>query len=448
MKLKLILVLLVSLIALLAYNFTFYLKAYSSAYIYGYPLLIMEKTKKAMLGGPVRENQLIHSTHFPDHTFRSVVRPNVDTLYSVAWLDLSQEPQVLSVPEMGDRYYISPFMDAWTNVFASVGTRTMGNKAGDYVIVGPDWPHDLPSDINTIQSPTNMVWLIQRINTKGRNDFNQVKQMQQQFSLASLSQWRQGKRAEHHVSSSREEGKNDPQRTIDAMTADQFFSTLAELLRKQSPLPGDEAALLNLASIGLTPGNYSPDSQTCLSRSVANLALKLTRRKIKSALAEEPGLENGWTIFRKGTGRYGTDYKLRAGVSMVGLGALPPEDALYTNTLVDSVGQVLSGKHRYRLRFDAGETPPVDAFWSITMYDEDGYLVENGLKRYALGDRDALSYNDDGSLDIVIQRSEPDSQINNWLPTPKGNFVLTLRLYAPQTAAIKGHWPLPSVIKQ
>lgn len=448
LKLNIYILLSISVVGLLTYTTASHIKAFASAYIYGYPLLIMDETERTMLSGPVSENQLIHITHFPDHTFRSVVRPNVDTLYTVVWLNLAEEPQVLSVPEMGNRYYISPFMDAWTNVFASVGTRTTGNQSGDYVIVGPNWSGDLPSGIYSIQSPTNTVWLIQRIQTNGPDDLAEVKKIQQQFSLASLSQWRQGKRTQSYVSSSREDGESDPQRTIEAMTADEFFSNLAGLLQQQSALPDDNAALANLAEIGVVPGNYSPTAQGWLGRRLANIALTLTRKKIKQALEEERQLNNGWTIYHEGTGRYGTDYKLRAGISMVGLGALPVEDALYTNTSIDSGGQTLSGEHHYTLHFDAGQTPPVDAFWSVTLYDEDGYLVDNGLRRYALGDRDALSYNDDGSLDIVLQHSEPSSNISNWLPTPKGDFALTLRLYAPKPKAIDGHWPLPKVVKQ
>ncbi|ARN76422.1 hypothetical protein BST96_14320 [Oceanicoccus sagamiensis] len=435
--------------AVLAYQGVSQLKQFSSAYIYGYPLLLMHETEKVMLSGPVAENQLTHNITFPDHNFRNVVRPNVDTLYTIAWLNLAKEPQVLSVPDMGERYYISPFMDAWTNVFASVGTRTTGNQAGDYILVGPDWQGELPQDVATIQSPTNQVWMIQRIQTNGTDDVEAVKTMQKQFALASLSQWQQGISTEVYSGTiSKNDPDNNPALTVEQMSANTFLATLADVLALQASPAEDKAAIETLAALGVTAGQYSPDAQGWLGQAMADWAINFTQEKIKQQLAEPRELDNGWAIFRDGIGNYGTDYRFRTGVAIIGLGALPPEDALYPNTLVDSTGQTLDGQHSYKLHFQAGQVPPVNAFWSVTMYDSEGFLIENPINRYALGSRDKLQYNADGSLDILLQQQRPASGTDNWLPTPSDNFAVTLRLYAPQSSATNGSWPLPQVIKQ
>jgi len=168
------------------------LKRYGGSYLYGYPLVLMDQTRQAMAkrgSSEVAANHLIHIQRFPDHTFRNVVRPNNDTLYSIAWLDLSGEPLILSVPDTQGRYYVMPFMDAWTNVFASVGRRTTGTAAGHYALTGPDWQGTLPEDIQQISSPTNMVWMIGRIQTNGQEDIPAVAELQAKIQLTPLNRW-------------------------------------------------------------------------------------------------------------------------------------------------------------------------------------------------------------------------------------------------------------------
>ena len=448
MKFKVSVFLLVGLCSFGAYLSLAQVKAFSAAYIYGYPLVIMNDTQEVMLSGAASQNQLMHNASFPDHNSRDVVRPNVDTLYTVAWLNLAAEPQVLSVPEMGERYYVSPFMDAWTNVFASVGSRTTGNRAGDYALVGPAWSGELPDGLEVIHAPTDMVWLIQRIQTNGKHDVDAVTQLQVQFSLASLSQWQAGEAPDAYVGSlGKGSATDNPYLVVDSLGADDFFAQLTQLMAQQSPLAADTLALENLASIGVSPGQYTPEAQGWLGQRLADFSLKLTRGKVKQQLSGKGSLENGWTIYRQGIGRYETDYKLRMGVAIVGLGALPPEESLYPNTNIDSAARPLSGAHSYRVHFPAGQTPPADAFWSLTMYDDDGFLIDNPLARYALGDRDSLSYNDDGSLDILLQHKAPEQLVSNWLPAPAGVFGVTMRIYAPKPEVINGDWPLPSVIR-
>lgn len=433
----------------------------SKAFIFGYPIVLMDETKKQMLvKEPEMANQFVHKTQFPDHHFRDVVRPNVDTLYSVAWLDLSSEPLILKVPDTQGRYYVMPFMDAWTNVFTSVGKRETGTEAGEYLIQGPnfyrleesnsDQARQL-SDLPVISSPTNLVWLIGRIQANGTDDIPSVLALQQQFSLTPLSQWLVGGQERSH--SQREPTLQTPhnimpsQRVLD-LSAREFLSRLGRLIMTQGIAENDDAALLNLNKLGIDAThntvNYKPN---IFIEWLIEKSFSLTKEEIKQRLQLRKGQENGWVVMRRGIGRYGNNYITRMGVAMVGLGALTPAEAVYPNTNIDSKGEKLHGKNNYRLHFDAKSLPPVDAFWSLTMYDKDGFLVESQINRYALGDRDKLMFNVDGSLDILIQHWPPDDRVNNWLPAPNAPFAVTLRMYQPKDEFLIGQWVIPGIKK-
>lgn len=429
-----------------------YLKRVSAAYLYGYPLVLMSLTKDTMLaesGGGMQLNTFNHVQDFPDHDFRDVVRPNVDTLYSIAWLDLSTAPIVLTVPDMGDRYYVMPLMDAWTNVFAMVGKRTHGTQAGRFLIVGPDWQGDVPSNIESIRSPTNMVWLIGRIQTNGKNDIPAVSALQKGFRLDPLeSSLVVNARAPYSSAAVAEADKKDPAARLNEMPNIEFLNVLAELMAAQYPAAADADMLRSLEKIGVTPGDSVNASQyNFVQRRLIDLAVTMTKEKIAEELASDRAIENGWSVIRDGIGVYGINYPLRAVVSMIGLGALPPEEASYPNAISDISKQALSGEYSYLIHFDAGQTPPVDAFWSLTMYDQHEFLVDNPIQRYAIGDRDELHLNADGSLDILIQKAPPSGANVNWLPAPAGQFALTMRLYSPQPEFLNGSWQLPPVTR-
>lgn len=444
---KAVIVLLVIATLLLGYHALVQVKRVSAAYVYGYPLLLMDKTRQVMQSDNNSSNRLSHVQVFPDHTFRNVVRPNNDTLYSIAWLDLAAEPQVLTVPDTAGRYYVMPLMDAWTNVFAMVGKRTTGTGAAAYLITGPDWQGDAPQGVTRISSPTNMVWLIGRIQTNGREDIPAVAALQAQFGLAPLSKWSQGisNIAAPEVGDT-SSSSVDPYAQIEQMKAAEFLDSLGRLMGEQYPLAEDKPVEKMLASIGVLRGqSYSGGRMGALDDYLSNLALRITRAEIKKQLEEGPTRENGWAVQRDTIGDYGTDYGVRAAVAMVGLGALPPAEASYPSTAVDASGEPLMGEHQYQLHFAAGEAPPANAFWSLTLYDQDGFLVGNDIGRYAIGDRDALSFNDDGSVDIYIAHSEPPGKRSNWLPAPKGAFALTLRIYSPKERFLDGSWQLPAL---
>ncbi len=417
------------------------------AYVYGYPLVLMEVTRKAS----VRRFGMNHFTHaqaFPTAAFRVVVRSNVDTLYSSAWLDLSREPIVLSVPDTGGRYYLMQMMDGWTETFAVPGKRTTGTKAGHFVIVGPDWQGPLPANVEVLKAPTNMVWISGRTQTNGVADYTNVHAIQRGYRLTPLSAWGQPYLpAPSATVAPTVVSEAPPPAQVGRMDAATFFTALAALLKDNPPHPEDARLVAELKTIGVEADKVfditqlAPDAARGLERAVQD-----ARWQIAHPGREGITTRNGWSMRVQNIGRYGTAYLDRARTARFGLGGLPSEEAVYPYTGVDGAGRPLSGSYRYVLHFGKDELPPVHAFWSVTLYDAEGYFWANPLKRYALGDRDKLQYNQDGSLDIYIQHDTPGKDGEaNWLPTPLSTFNLTLRLYWPKPEVVSGGWEPPIV---
>jgi hypothetical protein len=426
------------------------------AYIYGYPLVLMQTTKDVMTATPTLTltkapiNQFLHIREFPTPRFTDVVSPNADTLYSTAWLDLSKEPIILTVPDVGERYYLMPLLSEWTNVFASLGTRTTGNKAASFAIIGPDWKGSLPEGVAEILSPTSIVWIIGRTETKGPHDYEAVNQIQDQYRLIPLSGWGKGYTPPKYVPLNKNvDVKIPPVEQVSRLDALAFFSKLSELLKTTPPTLADHPILAKLARIGIVPGQdfdaskLTPEDKSEIERAVAD-----AREKIQNEWKEKPFARkvNNWSILEKPVGNYGTDYVIRAVVAYGGLGANLPQDAIYPATNVDADGNPLTGKNKYVIHFDKDELPYVQGFWSVTMYNDRQFFVENPINRYAIGDRDALKYNSDGSLDIFIQNEPPSKEEQaNWLPAPKGPFNLIMRLYWPDQEILDGAWAPPPV---
>ncbi|MEN6496618.1 MAG: DUF1254 domain-containing protein [Thermoguttaceae bacterium] len=418
------------------------------AYVYGFPLVLMEVSKRVMTHVPSPTpskapiNQFAHMQAFPTPDFKDVVSPNADTLYSSAWLDLSREPIVLHVPDTQGRYYLMPMLDGWTNVFASPGKRTTGTKAGDFAIVGPGWQGTLPAGVREIKAPTTMVWLLGRTQTNGASDFAAVHAIQRQYTLTPLSAF--GNRysplpavpVDPNV-----DDKTPPVEQVAKMDAATFFGMLADLMVANPPAAADAPMLAKLKQIGVVPGQ-KPDPVQMKS---LDAAVKVAQAKMAEA-ARNPGpLENGWVV-RRDLGDYGTDYGKRAVVALIGLGANLSADAIYPYTEVDDEGRPLNGSRRYVIHFAKGQTPPVEAFWSVTMYDSHHFFVANPINRYAIGDRDALRFNPDGSLDLFLQHQSPGKEKeSNWLPAPAGNFNLIMRMYWPKPEVLNGTYKIPAV---
>ena len=413
------------------------------AYIFGYPLVIMDLTREVWLTRQ-QANHLDHRREFPDYTFRTVVRPNADTLYSSSWLDLATEPVILSLPDTSGRYYLVQLMDAWTNTFEAPGTRTTGNHADSFAIAGPHWKGSLPAAVKLLRAPTDMVWLLGRIQTNTASDYAFVHTLQDQFHLTPLSAW--PKPPEPATAPAKTDGKRrTPMAEADSMDAGPFLARLCRLMSTNPPAAADEPLLKRLAIIGVAPGReFDLAHFPAATRQAIESGVADARKELAPPLPDGRKA-NGWSL-RYDLGKYGTDYYLRAQVARHGLGANLPEDAMYPQAEADANGHPFDGGHRYLIHFEKRQLPPVNAFWSMTVYDVRGFFTENAIGRYAIGDRDRLRYNPDGSLDIYIQHARPaGDKESNWLPAPSEKFNMSLRLYWPKPEILKGAWIPPPI---
>ena len=416
----------------------------AEAFIFGYPLVLMAATWQQIVSGAgAPANQFDHKRTFPDASFTGVVSPNADTLYSSAALDLSAEPVVLGVPASGGRYYLMPVLSGWTDVFAAPGSRTTGDEEGAFAICGPTWRGELPEGVTRLRSPTSMAWLIGRTQTNGAADYEQVNRFQDRLSLTPLSEWKPGATPSRAGTPGGDHADSTPPPDqVEAMDGTSFFTRLAELMVDNPPAAADWPALERFAAIGLTVGSFDPEPD--LVTAIAEGA-KDGIARLKHAASHPAEPHTAW-ILHHGLGAYGTDYAKRAMVALFGLGANLDEDAVYPHTEVDGSGAPLDGANRYRLHFGAGETPPAKAFWSLTIYNDRHYFAENPIDRYAIGDRDPLRFNDDGSLDLWLQHETPGAEReSNWLPAPAGAFSLILRIYWPSPEALAGKWLPPAI---
>jgi hypothetical protein len=436
------------------------------AYVYFYPLMSMDITRKQStnvepgkesLKGPM--NVLANAAEYPPADFRAVVRPNFDTLYSSAWLDLSKEPVVVSVPDTDGRYYLLPMLDMWTDVFASPGWRTTGTKAGTFLITAPGWRPDLrerfaeefrlPKDTQRIEAPTPYVWVIGRTKTDGPADYAAVHKIQAGYKVSLLSDFgKTSKPVEVKIDPS-VDMKTPPKVQVDTMSAGVYFANAAELLKLQPPHVTDEPIIAQMKKIGIEPGKsfdigkLDPVIQRALETAPQD-GQKLMAWKVPT-LAR---LSNGWSMNTDTMGVYGNYYLKRAIVAQLGLGANVPEDAIYPINLGDESGKPLDGASKYTITFEKGAAPPVNAFWSITLYDADGFQVGNSLDRFAVSSWMPFKYNADGSLDLYVQNENPGKDKEaNWLPAPKAPFNLLMRMYAPKSEALTGKWNPPPITK-
>lgn len=415
-----------------------------AAYTYGYPLVLMALTKQEHLAH-VPINEFAHARTFPNASFTYIVSPNVDTLYSTAWLDLKDGPVILKVPDTHDRYYVLELMDGWTNVFVSLGKRTTGTHAGTFALCGPNWHGMLPNGMIRINAPTNTVWILGRIQTDGAKDFAAVHALQNQLLLVPLREAQRVPRTHHAMSPQVFTIK--PAQKIEQLDAQAFFTLLA-LLLKENPAPARDAQMVkDLEKIGIgSDMNFNFSSLPKVVQTQLEKAMRDALHEIKTNGLKTGSLVNGWFIADpKKIGNYGTDYAFRAVVALKGLGANLAADAVYPFAEIDSNNQRLTGAKKYSVHFEPGQLPPVHAFWSMTMYNEDHFLVKNAINKYAIHFYDELVYNDNGSLDILIQHAKPKENVSNWLPAPAGQFNVVLRLYWPDKEVLNGQWKPPLV---
>jgi hypothetical protein len=426
------------------------------AYIWGYPLVSVVRlvdyssspnVPAAPGRGPI--NTFSSFPSFPTSNFTDIVSINVDTLYSFGLLNLKKEPVVLQVPPISGRYYTLQFIDAYSNNFLYIGSRLNDTTGGTYLITGPNWKGDVPPSMKEIKSPTNTVDIGGRIFVNGTADVPNVNAIQAKLMLTPLSAFGRNTTSPQPVTSETNASKQvpiGPQPSLIPTTGIKIFDEISKDMADNPSPVADSEVLAKFATIGIGPGLTPSDTKNDTIRAALENGIA-EGEKIIDAKVQNLGMKvNGWLV-NLDAGNYGTNYLLRAAVAKFGLGANSPEEAVYPSTFTDNQGQKLTGTNNYLIHFDKGQTPPVNAFWSITLYNNKSYLAENPINRYSISQyTEGLKYNPDGSLDIYIQHESPGAdKESNWLPSPSGEFNLVLREYNPQDAILKGEYQITPV---
>ena len=429
------------------------------AYVYAYPLVTMELTRRistnvaAPEGSKAPMGQFARLRGYPAVDDHAVTVPNADTLYTIVWLDVSKEPWIISQPDMNGRFFLLPMLDGWTTVFADPGKRTTGTGAQKFAITGPGWKGKLPNGVKEYKSATGMVWVLGRIYCTGTpEDYEAVHKLQDQMSAVPLSSYGKAYETPATTVDGSFDMKTSTRDQIDSMDAASFFALFAQLLKSNPPTAADAPMVAKLARIGIVPGQdfdmskLDPAVAKGLSGAPKQAQAQIMGWLKKGILAGDLKLKNGWMITTK-TGIYGTNYKLRALITAIGLGANRPQDAIYPTSQGPDVLQKYSGAKKYVMHFKKGELPPVNGFWSLTMYDSSYFFVPNPLNRYTVSQRNDLKRNADGSVDLWVQNESPGAdKEQNWLPAPKGEFILMMRLYWPKEkppSILDGSWAPP-----
>ena len=434
----------------------------AEAYVYGFPLVVNLSMVDAFVHrgfGPLPAtpfNRFAHADQLADAEAH-FVSVNNDTVYSIAQLDLSHGPVLLHVPDTGGAYYVLQFVDAWTNNFAYVGKRATGTGDGDWLVVPPGWAGEVPDGLRgVIDAPTSVVSVVGRNACDGPDDMSRVRALQKRFTLT----------APGGAGTAAGLPTPDP-RVPDELL---FFERLRVFMADFPPSPAEQDHQARFQPLGLLEEGPSPyaDADPGLVRVLLE-GLAAGEERVEAATRQGMGgerLPGAWEmnphLFDYNLDWFGvgtldsSQWRIedreaarltRAVAARTGLWGNHGYEAVYAHTFVDADGDLLNGAHAYTLRFDA--PPPVEEFWSVTMYDTpDYYLVANPLGRYSVGDRTpGLVYDDDGSLTLRIQRERPADGAANWLPAPAGDFRPMVRLYSPKAAVLEGSYSLPRIEK-
>jgi hypothetical protein len=346
----------------------------TEAYVYLYPLVTMDVTRRQATNiepgkvfgrGPM--NMFVNVPEFPPANFRDVVRPNFDTLYSVAWLDMTSEPMIVSAPDTDGRYYLLPMLDMWSNVFASPGWRTTGTKAASFLVTPPGWRPDLrdryveefrlPRDIQRIEAPTPFVWVIGRTKTDGPSDYPAVHKIQAGYKVTPLSEWGKPERVPQAKIDSSVDMKTSPKTQVDSMPAEQFFTYGAELMKVNAPHITDQPIVAQMKKLGIESGkSFDASKASAGAKAAMNAAPEAAQKLMEWKLSTLARVANNWSMNTDTMGVYGNYYLKRAIVAQEGLGANLPQDAIYPLNLADQGGRPLDGANRYMLRGPSGRS--------------------------------------------------------------------------------------------
>jgi hypothetical protein len=423
------------------------------AYIYLYPLVSMDLTrlqitnveKAGDLPGSAPENTFAHFRDFVPPGAQTINRPNQNLLYSTGILNLTDGPVIISVPDTQGRWYLLEMIDMWTDVFAAPGKRTTGTTAGNFAFTLPCWNGTLPEGVTRIDSPTPYVWIGGRTQTNGTSDLDAVHKIQDGYKITPLDQWGKELQPIKGIVDPSVDMVTGPFYQVNAMNASTFYTYAAKILKVNPPHLTDQPIIAQMKYIGIEPGkNFNFDKLEPAKQKALDKAAKDGLNKIRDFVPKIGEIVNGWNIPINGVGTYGSDYLRRAAWTYYGIGVNLPEDAIYPLLMNEADGTPFNGNNTYLLHFNASEIPPVDAFWSITMYNADGYTVNNSINRYALSDSDNLTFNSDDSLDIYIQHESPGvDKESNWLPAPQEPISIVMRLYMPRAEVKEGTWSPP-----
>lgn len=414
----------------------------SEAYLYTFPLVLMDVTKTLSTNteqiapekGRAPVNQLMHGQRLADASFRTIVSPNVDTVYSQAWYDLGDEPMVYVLPET-DRFCNVQILDAWTN------TVCVFDQAGSYAIVHSAWEGDLPEGLTRIDVPTMTAWSITRTVLSGEEDLPNVRAIQEKMKFLPLSAYVSGGEYSPAKGSYTEENDYVPVEKILSMGPKAFFDKANALMKTNPPANDDAGMMEKLAAIKVGPGMVfdpgilSGDVAEQWKKMIQSLAAELENEAAKFSVKM-----GQWKYFGAPIGDFGTAYTYRAAVALGGLGANTVDVALYLRTGVDDSGEALTAEKSYVMRFET--LPPImeGGFWSLTAYGSDNFLIDNPIDRYCINDRTNFVLNEDGSLDILLSRERPEDS-SNWLPVSGENYHFILRIYTPDMDALSTWQP-------
>lgn len=414
-----------------------------AAYVYTFPLVLMDATetsatnteKAATEKAPV--NQFIHSVALADAQFKTVVTPNVDTIYSQVWYDLSEEPMVYELPET-DRFCKVQVLDGWTN------TAAVLDKAGAYAITLSTWEGELPEGVTRIDVPTSMAWSITRIVLTGEEDLPNVYAIQEKMKLMPLSDYISGDTYEPPRGSYSEENDYIPVDKVLSMDPITFFNKANELMVKNSPAAADKEMLEKIAAVNIGPG-MEFDTSVLTGDVAENWKTMLTEIQLKLIKEGQKFSKKlgQWDYFGEPIGDFNTEYAYRALVALAGLGANTVEVALYPKIEQDADGNTLTGEKSYILHFESYPQVLEGGFWSVTAYGDDDFLIDNPIDRYCINDRSDLKVNDDGSVDVILSKDAPEDT-TNWLPVDNGGFHLYMRIYTPDMDALET-WTAPTI---
>ncbi|WP_413587239.1 DUF1254 domain-containing protein [Bdellovibrio sp. HCB274] len=431
-------------------------KIAADTYIYAYPMVVMATTREVMTAvpRPTREqapiNQLATERTLVDLKSTQTY-PESDTLTSLSWLDL-QEPQVISLPNAGNRFVVFSMISAWGEVFASLGSRVGGNGEKQVLVTGPGWKNPVPAGMQHISAPTNSVWLVGKVQVKGSNDLNRVYAYQDKMRVTSLSRYNSKEPPPNSVNFNVDVDQRTPiLDQVANMDARVFFATFASELQRNPPAQTDGAIVSKMAALGIFPNKeFNYDTLPASVKEALNSGYFAGQNQFADYQRGTPNLRitNGWgqPIL---AGRYDGNYRVRALMTKLGFEKDASQDMAFAQATVDTRGDRLNGSYKYVLKFPKGQTPPVRGFWSVSLYNTRKFYAENPMHRYSLNNTHQLKRNADGSTDIYVQNVSPGKAWeSNWLPSPAGeDFSLVMRMYWPEPVILDGKWKIPALEK-